>query len=208
MKTFFYYNIDFIQTYVRIIKCMLIVKGGNIMVDGLLLVKSPFGIENYTLKDLALYFEKFDGYICQIETTESIIRFKFEKSSLPHLIGMHYAYAYNKNKNLYKGLSGFEMLKNGRIGYKDLKKAISKNTKSSISWKNIQERIEYLPMFLNTIEQRKNSVFQKFDRKETTARTKMQSDYILVKNLLDNIYPCLTLKKINSSKVVVETFIV
>ena len=178
------------------------------MIEGLLMVTDSFGIQNYTLKDLALYFEKYDGYVCQIETEVSVLKFKIEKASLPHLIGMHYAFTNNKNKNEYKGLSGFEKLKNGRITYNDIKRAVSKNTRSSISWKNIKERIEYLPMFLNTIEQKKNSVLKKFDTSETMSKTKMKADYILAKNLVNNIYPCLTLKKVSPSKVVIETFIV
>lgn len=178
------------------------------MVEGLLNIKNAFEINDYTLKDLALYFEKFDGYVCQIETEDEIIRFKIEKSSLPHLIGMHYAFTNNRDKNKYKGISGFEMLKNGKITYKEIKRGIKTNTRASISWQNIKERIQYLPMFLNTIELKKNSIFKKFDTDKTNSNTKMKADYILVKNVPNNIYPCLTLKTINPSKIVIETFII
>ena len=40
----------------------------------------------YNLKDLALYFESYDGYKCRIVTRDRIIIFKFQASSFPHLI--------------------------------------------------------------------------------------------------------------------------
>ena len=43
----------------------------------LLKMRKPMDMEKYTLKDLALYFEKFDGYVCKITTNVGIIRFNF-----------------------------------------------------------------------------------------------------------------------------------
>ena len=100
----------------------------------------------YSLKDLALYFEKFDGYICEIKTDNRILKFMFDINSFPHLIGLHHAFKGKKNRNEYKGAVGFEKIKNGEITYNDIMKGI-KNGRSNISWVNIKNRIKYLPMF-------------------------------------------------------------
>lgn len=44
------------------------------------------------LNILALYFEKFDGYICEIITNNRQIKFMIDVNSFPHLIGLHHAF--------------------------------------------------------------------------------------------------------------------
>lgn len=97
-------------------------------------------ISDYTLKEIAYFFEKYDNSILLIETENRKIECKISKNILPHLIGMHYAYINHKNKALYKGLSGFNMLKGGIVTLNDLKNNIKQNTKSRLAWKNIKSR--------------------------------------------------------------------
>ena len=120
----------------------------------LLKIDKEMDMTKYSLKDLALYFEKFDGYICEIKTDNRILKFMFDINSFPHLIGLHYAFKGKKNRNEYKGAVGFEKIKNGEITYNDIMKGI-KNGHSNISWVNIKNRIKYLPMFLNRLSKAK-----------------------------------------------------
>ena len=39
-------------------------------------VKKRINIYDYSLKDLAIYFESFDNYICEIITNNNIIKFR------------------------------------------------------------------------------------------------------------------------------------
>ncbi len=57
----------------------------------LLKIDKEMDMTKYSLKDLALYFEKFDGYICEIKTDNRILKFMFDINSFPHLIGLHHA---------------------------------------------------------------------------------------------------------------------
>ena len=41
----------------------------------LLKIDKEMDMTKYSLKDLALYFEKFDGYICEIKTDNRILKF-------------------------------------------------------------------------------------------------------------------------------------
>ena len=120
----------------------------------LLKIDKEMDMTKYSLKDLALYFEKFDGYICEIKTDNRILKFMFDINSFPHLIGLHHAFKCKKNRNDFKGAVGFEKIKNGEITYNDIMKGI-KNGRSNISWVNIKNRIKYLPMFLNRISKAK-----------------------------------------------------
>lgn len=52
----------------------------------LLKIDKEMDMTKYSLKDLALYFEKFDGYICEIKTDNRILKFMFDINSFPHLI--------------------------------------------------------------------------------------------------------------------------
>ena len=161
-------------------------------------------LSKYSLKDLALYFEKYDGYVCKIVTYNQEIKFKIEVSSLPHLIGLQHAFKGTKNKNDYKGFSGFEKMKNGELSYSDIMKGI-KNNSSKITWVNIKNRIKYLPMFLNNIE--KKSKLKIRNDELFSRKTHLNGDYFLYKNLSNN-YPMFSLKNIGNDRIVLETFIV
>ena len=161
-------------------------------------------LSKYSLKDLALYFEKYDGYVCKIVTNHYEIKFKIEVSALPHLIGLQHAFKGTKNKNEYKGFSGFTKMKNGELSYNDIMKGI-KNNNSKITWVNIKNRIKYLPMFLNNIE--KKSKLKIRNDELILRKTHLNGDYFLYKNLNNN-YPMFSLKNIGNDRIVLETFIV
>ncbi len=171
----------------------------------LIKLNNVMDIEKYSLKDLALYFEKYDGYVCRILTDIREINFKIEASSLPHLIGLHYAFKGVKNKNKYKGLSGFEKIKNGEITYNDIMKGIKNSNDFKRNWTNIKIRIKYLPLFLNNIE--KKTKLKIRDNKLILRKTKLNGDYFLYKNVNNN-YPMFSLKNIGSERIILETFIV
>ena len=175
----------------------------------LLEVQKKIDYENYTLKDIALYFEKYHGYACKIETESKTIKFGIEKYALPHILGLQHAYANQKNSRMYKGKKGFEMLKNGKISMKQLKQAIKKNPHSEIAWKNIRRRIEFLPMFFNTIEKRTR--VRIIEMGKIFRTTSLKGNYALFKSVEENgkiIYPMLSLKETPQGQVVIETFIV
>lgn len=122
---------------------------------------------------------------------------------------MHYAYANHQNKNLYKGLSGFNMLKRGNIKLEDLRNNIIKNTKSKLAWKNIKNRIEYLPMFFNLLD--KKTRLKILELNYIYYHTKLKGNYALFRIVNDNrkeIYPLLSLKEINREESIIETFII
>ena len=172
-------------------------------------VTNKIDINNYTLKDLAIFFERYDNSVLILETENMKLECKISKNILPHLIGMHYAYANYKNKNLYKGLGGFNMLKSEEVTLADLKSNINKNTKSKLAWKNIRNRIEYLPMFLNTLE--KNTRLKVIELNKIYFNTKLKGSYALFKMVNENgkmVYPLLSLKALTLNKMIVETFII
>ncbi len=171
----------------------------------LIKLKNLMDLSKYTLKDLALYFEKYDGYVCKIVTTNREIKFKIEVSSLPHLIGLQYAFKGVRNKNEYKGFSGFEKMKNGELTYNDIMKGI-KNNNTKITWTNIKNRIKYLPFFLNTIE--KNTKLKVRDNELIIRSTALHGNYFLYKNFLNNNFPMFSLKNIGNERTILETFIV
>ena len=158
----------------------------------LLKIDKEMDMTKYSLKDLALYFEKFDGYICEIKTDNRILKFMFDINSFPHLIGLHHAFKGKKNRNEYKGAVGFEKIKNGEITYNDIMKGI-KNGHSNISWVNIKNRIKYLPMFLNRLSKAKLLI-----RKDDLLCRKvfLKGNYFLYRSLYQNNYPILSLKDI------------
>jgi len=171
----------------------------------LMKLEQPMDMEKYSLKDLALYFEKYNGYVCEITTEKNKIKFLLDISCFSHLIGIQHAFKGQKSKNKYAGVSGFEMIKNGEITYSDVRKA-AKNSKDSTPWANIKDRIKYLPMFLNTI--RKNTYIKARDDNAFCRIVHLKGDWFLYKNLYSNIYPIMSLKKIVNDRIVVETFIV
>ena len=172
----------------------------------LMKIKKLMDITKYSLKDLALYFERYDGYVCKIITNNREIKFKIEVSSLPHLIGLQYAFKGNKNKNEYKGISGFKKMKNGELTYNDIMKGIKNNNSSKITWTNIKNRIKYLPLFLNTIE--KNTKLKVRDDELIIRKTSLNGNYFLYKNFLNNNFPMFSLKNIGNERTVLETYIV
>lgn len=171
----------------------------------LLKIHEIMDISKFSLKDLALYFERYDGYVCKIITEKREIKFKIEVSSLPHLIGLQHAFKGVKCKNEYKGFSGFEKMKNGDLTYNDIMKAV-KNNNSNIPWTNIKNRIKYLPMFLNTLERRTKLKIR--DDKLIARKTYINGNYFLYKSLLNNNFPMFSLKDIGNGRVILETFMV
>lgn len=175
-----------------------------VMYYDLLKIDKEMDMTKYSLKDLALYFEKFDGYICEIKTDNRILKFMFDINSFPHLIGLHHAFKGKKNRNEYKGAVGFEKIKNGEITYNDIMKGI-KNGRSNISWVNIKNRIKYLPMFLNRISKAKLLI-----RKDDLLCRKvfLKGNYFLYRSLYQNNYSILSLKDIDGGRTIIETFFV
>jgi len=92
-------------------------------------VNKKINIDEYSLKELAEYFEKYNNYLCVITTENKTIKFKIYKDILPHLIGLHHVY---KNK-YYKGINGFKKLKNDTITTKNIKQIIYSKKKQRIS---------------------------------------------------------------------------
>ena len=174
----------------------------------LMRLKSSMDMTTYSLKDLALYFEKFDGYICEITTNRGKLRFKFTTSSLPHMIGLQYAFENRKDKRSYMGKSGFEKLKNGEITYELVKSNIKRNNKLKIAWRNIDERIRYLPMFLNSIQNKTKLKTAIQISNESERYTRMKGSYFLYRQLHDGSTPILSLKKVSRSGLFIETFVV
>lgn len=179
---------------------------GDKMYYELLKLNNAMDMSKYTLKDLALYFERYDGYVCKIETEKREIKFKIEVSSLPHLIGLQHAFKGAKDKNSYKGLSGFEKIKNGELTYDKIMKAI-KNSNSKVTWTNLKNRIKFLPMFLNTIESNQTKLKIR-DDELISRKTSINGSYFLYKSLYNNNFPMFSLKHIDRTRVILETFIV
>ena len=177
---------------------------------GLNEVKHKISLDEYSLKDMALYFERYHGYTCKIETETQYIKFRIDKASFPHLIGMQYAFDSRKDRNsIYKGENGFDLVKNGKVTTSVLRKAIKTNTISNVAWKNVKNRIEYLPMFFNTIE--KKSRLKILISDDACRNTKLKGQNILfkcVKEDFNEVFPCLVLKAIKDEYIVIETFIV
>lgn len=144
----------------------------------LLKIDKEMDMTKYSLKDLALYFEKFDGYICEIKTDNRILKFMFDINSFPHLIGLHHAFKGKKNRNEYKGAVGFEKIKN---------------------------RIKYLPMFLNRLSKAK-LLIRKDDL--LCRKVFLKGNYFLYRSLYQNNYPILSLKDIDGGRTIIETFFV
>ncbi len=117
-------------------------------------------------------------------------------------------YAFNKrNKIKYKGLNGFEKIKDGNITWNNLKKLIIKN--HNIDVDKIKNRIEYLPMFINTIT--KNIDLKIINKNNLVRKSNLKGNIGLVKKAVWQnhlIYLFLSLKKIDKNHFIIETFIV
>lgn len=163
----------------------------------------------YTLKEIALYFKKFDGYIIKIETATKNIKVKIDKNTLPHILGLQYAFENKKNSKEYKGEKGFKKLENGKISINELETNIKKNKTSKVSWKMIKRRIEYLPMFLNNLTRRTR--LKVISSEEICRNSSLKGKYAIFKQIHENsktIFPMLSLKEIEDNKIVIETFII
>ena len=171
-------------------------------------LKTSMDIHQYTLKDLALYFERFDGYVCKINTSKGHIWFKFEASSLPHLIGMHYAFENRKDNWKYRGKAGFELLKNGKITYEILKHNVKNNKNKKVSWKNIDERIKFLPMFLNSLLTKSKLKYKFINYSDFDNFTHLKGNCFLYRSLHDGSFLIFSLKSLNKYHFVVESFVV
>lgn len=166
-------------------------------------------INDYSLKEIALYFERFDGYIIKIDTVTKSIKVKIDENTLPHILGLQYAFANKRDSREYKGAKGFEKLKNGKITVEDLEKNIKRNKTSKVSWKMVKRRIEYLPMFLNSLERRTR--LKIISSKEICRNSSLKGKYAIFKTIYENdktIYPMLSLKEVDEEKIVIETFII
>ena len=166
-------------------------------------------INDYSLKEIALYFERFDGYIIKIDTLTKSIKVKIDENTLPHILGLQYAFANKRDSREYKGAKGFEKLKNGKITVEDLEKNIKRNKTSKVSWKMVKRRIEYLPMFLNSLERRTR--LKIISSKEICRNSSLKGKYAIFKTIYENdktIYPMLSLKEVDEEKIVIETFII
>lgn len=67
-------------------------------------VKKKINYKEYSLKEIALFFEKFSQYICKVEIDNKTIHFKIDKYALTHILGLQHAYANRKDSKQYKGL--------------------------------------------------------------------------------------------------------
>lgn len=175
----------------------------------LLDVNMKINCEDYTLKEIALYFEHFNGYTLKVETNTISFKVKIDKNTLPHMLGLQHAYANKKDSREYKGKKGFEKLKNGKVTLEELKYNIKNNKKSKVSWKMIQRRIEYLPMFFNNIERRTR--LKIISENKICRNSLLRGKYAIFKPIYEEkktIFPMISLKEIEDKKIVIETFII
>lgn len=172
-------------------------------------VNTKIDSKEYTLKEIALYFKEFNGYIIKIETATKCIKVKIDENTLPHILGLQYAFENKKNSREYKGAKGFEKLVNGKITIEELERNIKKNKTSKVSWKMIQRRIEYLPMFLNNLTRR--SRLKVISSEEICRNSALKGKYAIFKLIYENgktIFPMFSLKEVEEGKIVIETFII
>lgn len=162
------------------------------MKKDLFAVNSKININDYSLIEIANYFRKYDNCTFLISTSNQLIKFRISISILPHLIGLQYAY----NGTEYRGEKGFYKLLCGEITYSDVRMRINHNG-SNISIKNIRDRIEYLPMFLNLLG--KNNIIKFIDNDKKNIRTKIKGNILLyryvkilsIKQAVENTNMCL-----------------
>ncbi len=165
--------------------------------------------QDYSLKDIALYFEKYDGCTLEIETEDKIMKVKILKSNLPHLLGLQHIYKSNSQRIQYRGYKGFKNIVDGKITWKSLKEQIKQNKGRKISFDDLEKRIAYLVMFINTIEKR--SYLKKLDKTKSWRNTSLKGNYILYKKVYGTnhfIYPMLSIKNLYNNYYIIETFIV
>lgn len=89
--------------------------------------KHRININNYSFQEYCLYFHQYNNRVLCIETSMGIIEVKVEDSQLPHLIGLQYAYDKLSNKKNYRGINGYNLLKNNCITVDQFKNRIQRN---------------------------------------------------------------------------------
>ncbi len=165
--------------------------------------------QDYSLKDIALYFEKYDGYTLEIETEDRTIKVKILKSNLPHLLGLQHIFKNSSNKIFYRGYNGFKNIIDEKITWETIKEQVRLNKNYSIGIKMIEKRISYLIMFFNTIEKR--CFLKELNKYKTLRNTLLKGNYILYKEVYDTnhlVYPMLSIKELYKNNYIIETFIV
>ena len=91
----------------------------------------------------------------------------------------------------------------------DLKRIIKNKPNIKIGWKMIENRIEYLPMFLNTLINKTR--FKIVSADKIARNSKLKGEYVLFKVVNDTVktvFPLMSLKIIKNPTCVIETFIV
>ena len=168
-------------------------------------VKKRINIEDYSIKEILEYFKTFDNYLCIIQTENNTIKFKIHKESFPHLIGIQHISKSTK----YKGQKGIKEIENNNINFNTIKKNLKHNKNYIYLIKNITLRLEYLPMFFNTLM--KNTNLKKLNKEKILRKTLLKGNYLLFKNVKaknNTLYPLLSLKQIKNDLYIIETFIV
>lgn len=120
---------------------------------------------------------------------------------------MQYAFRERKGGHKYKGRRGFEKVKNGEVTYEQMKRNVTKSANMNIAWKNIDLRIKFLPMFLNSIT-KKTLLKTSIGIKDPERATYIKGPYFLYRELHDGKTPMFSIKRINKTGAVIETFIV
>ena len=170
-------------------------------------IMKKINIKDYSLKEIATYFENFNNSTIIIKTNKRTINFKINSAILPHLLGIQHTLLNKKNRQIL-GKNGFIKLINNEYTLQNLKSDFQKIKKLYLYDYSIS-RIEYLPMFFNTLE--KCKTIKIMDKNKFIRNSKLKGNYALYKIVKDHnktIYPLLTLKKINSKTTVIETFII
>ena len=167
------------------------------------LVKEKININNYSLREIADFFEKFDGSIIEVKTLNHNIKIKISKYVLPHILVLQYAFGDRKDSKNFKG-------KYNSFSYIGCNERIIKNKPNiKIGWKMIENRIEYLPMFLNTLINKTR--FKIVSTDKIARNSKLKGEYVLFKVVNDTVktvFPLMSLKIIKNPTCVIETFIV
>lgn len=169
--------------------------------------KKRIDMNEYSFQEYARYFFQFHEKILCIETIKETIEVKIQKSQLPHLIGLHYAFDKQSNKSNFKGEKGFQLLLNNGINLETFKNRIRRNrpkaNNKQITWDMILARIEWLPYFFNTISKKPRV---RENKKERLVNSSLKGDYFYFK-INRNEYLILSLLKIGR-KYTLESFIV
>lgn len=121
---------------------------------------------------------------------------------------MQYAFENRRDKHKFKGETGFNKLKRGEVTYEQIKLNSKNSNKLRVSWKNIDERIKLLPMFLNSLLTKTKLKSTLGINEEPERNTKIKGNYFLYRELHNNSTPIFSLKMVTKNFAVLETFIV